>query len=259
MNQQERVAKILAMLEEQPKISQEELMSLFAISKDTARRDIVKLVESGLAERYPGGISRPVLKAQIETYSRRLIKDATEKQRIAQGALQLIPLGGTIYLDVSTTVQFLAANLPANNVTVVTNSMDNALAVSPKTGNQVYLLGGFFKADSRLLAGESVLQQLSQFNFDWAFIGGAGLTEQGVFYSELADCQLKQTVIHNAQKVCLLIDSSKINQQSAYKIGFSGIDLIITDRPLGASLMKVLAAEEIAVIIVKEGDDHDRY
>lgn len=259
MNQQERLAKILSLLETQPKIAQDELVELFGVSKDTARRDSLKLVESGLVERYPGGISRPLLKAQIETYSSRLIKQAKEKQHIAQAAVLLVQPRMTIYLDVSTTVNFLAANLTENGLVVVTNSMDNALSVAQKESNQVYLLGGFFNAKSRLLAGEAVLQQLHQFNFDWAFIGGAGLTEQGVFYSELADSQLKQAVIQNSQKVCLLIDSSKVNQQSAYKISFAGIDKIMTDKSLPPRLMKVMVAEEIEVVVVKEGGHYDNY
>lgn len=254
MNQQDRIAKLLTLLEDRGKISQEELMAIFGISRDTARRDILKLVNSGLAERYPGGISRPVLKAQIETYSNRLIKHSKEKQRIAQGVAALLQSKMTIYLDVSTTVNFLAASLLENQLLVVTNSMDNALVVPQKESNQVYLLGGLFDGNSRLLAGEAVLQQLHQFNFDWAFIGGAGITEQGVFYSELADTQLKQAVCQNSQNVCLLIDSSKVNQQSPYKISFSGIDLIMTDKPLPLGLMEVIKAEKIELVIVKEGN-----
>ncbi|AQY51042.1 DeoR family transcriptional regulator [Listeria weihenstephanensis FSL R9-0317] len=253
MNQQERLAKILSILEKQPKISQKELMSIFNISKDSVRRDIVILVEQGLAERYPGGISRPLLKAQIENYSSRLIKRAREKEEIAKEAGHLLDSEMTIYLDVSTTVHFLAANLVAHDLVVVTNSMDNALSVSQEGSNQVYLLGGFFNAKSRILTGEAVLQQLNQFNFDWSFIGAAGITEQGIYYSELADSHLKRGIIQNSQKVCLLIDSSKFNQQSAYKIDFTGINKIITDQALPPSLMNVMIAKEIDVVLVKEG------
>ncbi|MEF3399694.1 DeoR family transcriptional regulator, partial [Listeria monocytogenes] len=49
MNQKERIVEELKLLENMKTISQEELMQIFSISKDTARRDILKLVESGLA------------------------------------------------------------------------------------------------------------------------------------------------------------------------------------------------------------------
>ncbi|MCL1389240.1 DeoR family transcriptional regulator, partial [Listeria monocytogenes] len=57
MIQKERIVEELKLLENKKTISQEELMKIFSISKDTARRDILILVESGLAERYPGGVS----------------------------------------------------------------------------------------------------------------------------------------------------------------------------------------------------------
>lgn len=259
MNQKERLAKILSLLDQQSKISQKELMTIFNISKDSARRDILRLVEQGLVERYPGGISRPLLKAQIETYSSRLIQRAEQKQAIAKKAAQFLGVGMTIYLDVSTTVYFLASDLRENELLVVTNSMDNAISISQKKSNQVYLLGGYFNAESRLLAGEGVLEQLSSFNFDWAFIGGIGITEQGIFYSELADIHLKQRIIRNSQKVCLLIDSSKFGQESAYKIPFTGIDRIITDQPLSSAFMKVMAAEEIDIVIVKGEKKNNDY
>lgn len=256
MNQTERLRKILELLEEKPKLSQHELVTHFGISKDTARRDSNKLLEQGLVERYPGGISRPLLKPVLETYSNRLIKRVQEKQTIAEMAKAWLQTNMTIFLDVSTTVNFLAEQLEPLGVTVVTNSMDNALSVTKKAGNQAYLLGGFFNATSRLLAGESVLPQLDQFNFDWAFIGGAGMTEQGVMYSELGDVHLKQRVIQNAQKVCLLIDSSKFGQQSAYKIGFAGIDQIITDQPLPPAIKEAVEREGIDVMVV-EGETND--
>ncbi|MGM0169706.1 DeoR family transcriptional regulator, carbon catabolite repression regulator [Enterococcus sp. AZ135] len=253
MNQKERIAEILKMLEERQKVSQEELMEIFSISKDTARRDILKLVENDLAERYPGGVSRPILKVQIENYSNRLIKQAKEKQEIAEVAYQLVGTQMTVYLDVSTTVNFLASNLDQKNLFIVTNSMDNALAVSPKNSNQVYLLGGLFNPNSRVLSGEPVSHQLRQFNFDFAFIGGAGITEQGIFYSELTDVYLKEEIINNTQKVCLLIDSTKVNRRTAYKIDFTGIDLIITDQSFPKDLIEKLELQKIEVINV-EGD-----
>lgn len=251
MDQKERMVEILKLLEVRKKISQEELMQTFSISKDTARRDILKLVENGVAERYPGGISQPVLKAQMETYSNRLIKQAKEKKKIAESASQLVDSQMTLYLDVSTTVNFLSSSFEKNNLVIVTNSMDNALSASQKESNQVYLLGGMFNSSSRVLSGEPVLQQLKQFNFDFAFIGGAGITEEGVFYSEITDVFLKQEIIRNAQKVCLLIDHSKVNKRTAYKIDFAGIDIIITNQPLPDNIMKMLRSKGIKVIIAK--------
>lgn len=253
MSQKERLAQILKILEKQQTISQEEMISIFAISKDTARRDIVKLVDSGLVERYPGGVSLPVLKAKIEDYSNRLIKNAGDKKRIAEKASSLLGSNMTIYLDVSTTVNFLASAIDKKEVAIVTNSIDNAMSVNRKVSKQVYLLGGFLNADSHLISGASVLQQLQRFNFDYAFIGGGGITEQGVFYSELTDISLKEEIISNSQKVCLLVDGTKINKVTGYKLDFSGIDIIITNRIFPGDVLSKLTSLGIEVINIGEG------
>ncbi|MBC1367185.1 DeoR/GlpR transcriptional regulator [Listeria innocua] len=251
MNQKERIVEALKLLENQKTISQEELMRIFSISKDTARRDILKLVESGLAERYPGGVSLPILKPQIESYTSRLVKQSEQKQAIASAAGKVLKDHMTIYLDVSTTVHFLASDLEQNDLLVVTNSMDNAIAASQNEANKVYLLGGFFNFHSRILSGEPVLGQLKQFNFDIAFIGGAGLTDEGIFYSELTDVYLKQEIIRNSEKVYLLIDHTKVNTKTAFKLDFSGIDAVITDEPLPKELMQNLISKEVEVISLK--------
>ncbi|EFV4188297.1 DeoR/GlpR transcriptional regulator [Listeria innocua] len=251
MNQKERIVKALKLLENKKTISQEELMRIFSISKDTARRDILKLVESGLAERYPGGVSLPILKPQIESYTSRLVKQSEKKQAIASAAGEVIKNHMTIYLDVSTTVHFLASDLEQNDLLVVTNSMDNAIAAAQNEANKVYLLGGFFNFHSRVLSGEPVLGQLKQFNFDVAFIGGAGLTDEGIFYSELTDVYLKQEIIRNSEKVYLLIDHTKVNTKTAFKLDFSGIDAVITNEPLPKDLMQHLISKEVEVISLK--------
>jgi len=251
MNQKERLAEVLKILENRKKISQEELMEIFSISRDTARRDILKLVESSLVERYPGGISRPLLKKQIETYSNRLIKKAKEKQVIADAATELLGQKMTIYLDVSTTVNFLASELVQKELVIVTNSMDNAVSASKNEDSQVYLLGGFFKSKSRVLHGEPVLYQIKNFNFDIAFIGGAGISEEGIFYSELTDIYLKEEIIKNAQKVCLLIDSSKVNNKTAYKIDLSRVDVIVTDKPFSKEIHQTINLKNIEVRLAK--------
>ncbi|EAK8938906.1 DeoR/GlpR transcriptional regulator [Listeria monocytogenes] len=251
MNQKERIVEELKLLEKQKTISQEELMQIFSISKDTARRDILKLVESGLAERYPGGVSQPILKPQIESYTSRLVKQSAQKQKIARAAGETIKDHMTIYLDVSTTVHFLASELKQNDLVVVTNSMDNAIAASQNEANKVYLLGGFFNFHSRVLSGEPVLAQLKQFNFDLAFIGGAGVTEEGIFYSELTDVYMKQEIIRNSEKVFLLIDNTKVNKKTSSKIDFSGIDTVLTDQPLPKDLMQHLISKEVEVISLR--------
>lgn len=255
MDQKQRLAKILELLEEKKKLSQIEIAEVFSISKDTARRDILLLAESNLVERYRGGITLPYTKAKIEKYTERLITHAPEKESLAKLAItRFMKNNMTIMLDVSTTVNFIAQHIRQEHILLVTHSIDNALACSQTNEkNRIFLLGGFFNPASHMLAGPSIVEQLDQFEFDVAFIGALGINSTGIFYSELDDLYMKKRMIQNARKVCLLVDSSKVNQTSSFKLDFTGIDCIITTIPFPNEIEKVLSTHNIEVIYEKEG------
>lgn len=256
MNQKQRLAKILELLEERKQLSQEELAHFFSISKDTARRDILLLTEQELVDRFRGGISLPVIKAQIESYTDRLVSHATEKEAIAKKAIELIENNETIMLDVSTTVQFISKQLTQKGLLVVTHSIDNAVSVSENNReNKVFLLGGYFNPDSHLLYGSFIEDQLNQFYFDYAFIGASGITTDGIFYSELEDVQVKKVILQNSKKICLVLDSSKVNQTSSFKMNFDGIDIIITNSRFPTILQEKIDLYGIKVIITNEEEN----
>lgn len=253
MNQKQRLSKILELLEERNQLSQEEIVNHFSISKDTARRDILLLTEQELVDRFRGGISLPTIKAQIEKYTERLVSHAREKEAIAKKAINFIKDHDTIMLDVSTTVQFISKLLIQEDLLVVTHSIDNAISTSEnQRKNKVFLLGGYFNPDSHLLYGSSIEAQLNNFYFDIAFIGASGLTNNGLFYSEFEDIQVKKAIIQNSKKVCVVIDSSKIMQTTAYKLDLEGIDVIITDSKVPSSIQEKIDSYGIELVILNK-------
>ncbi|WP_207695961.1 DeoR family transcriptional regulator, carbon catabolite repression regulator [Enterococcus sp. DIV0212c] len=255
MNQKERIAKILELLQEKEKLEATELADYFQISKDSVRRDILLIVNEGLAERYRGGITLPIIKTKIEDYSNRLVVNSQEKIQIARKAVEKISADETIWLDVSTTVQFIAKELTQENVLIVTNSIDNAISATEVNKQQeVFLLGGYFNPNSHLLRGTSVMTQLTNFYFDIAFIGASGINEAGLFYSELEDIELKQTIIKNTKKTCVVIDNSKVRNTTNFKLDFSEIDLLITDKPLPETITAQLQKDEVTIILVEGGE-----
>ena len=82
MYQQERLSKIMKLLEEKEVLSSQEIMEAFRISRDTARRDIVKLSEKGAVIRTHGGIALPQINNIIEEYKgRQQLNVASKKDR----------------------------------------------------------------------------------------------------------------------------------------------------------------------------------
>lgn len=79
MYQEERLYEILNILREKTVLSNKEIMETFNISRDTARRDIVRLVDEGVAIRTHGGIAVPSIRTEIKDYKSRLSINSEEK------------------------------------------------------------------------------------------------------------------------------------------------------------------------------------
>ncbi len=65
MYQEERLYQIMNLLRKKKSLSKQEIMSTFNISRDTARRDIIFLVEQKIALGKHGGINLPSLEVVI--------------------------------------------------------------------------------------------------------------------------------------------------------------------------------------------------
>ena len=142
MYQEQRLEKILELLEERKQLSAKEMVDYFKVSKDTIRRDFALLSQRQLVRRTHGGLL-PLNKEPGPSYLDRSQKANKEKTAMAQKALQLIQDGQVIFLDVSTSMTLLAGLLN-KEVTVYSHSLDNAIQLSSHSQVDFHLLGGKF-------------------------------------------------------------------------------------------------------------------
>lgn len=249
MNQQERLAKILTYLDYHQTMDIQKMMETFRISRDTARRDIVKLAEKNLVVRTHGGVSSTSFQEKIENYTNRSILQLKEKQVIGKKAASIITSGELVYLDVSTTVNFISPYLREKKITVVTNSIDCAYELALSEEAIIHFLGGILNKNSRHVSGHSTLNKIKDFHFDKVFIGATGITKDGVYNGFEEDIYLKRELMKHADQVVLVADHTKINKRQHYKVlDLEHIDTFISDRPLPLDLSNTL--EEVGVEII---------
>jgi len=247
--QEERLRAILDHLDKHQRISVQEICDLFQVSRDTARRDLVKLSEQNAIVRTRGGAVLPLLKKEIQSYSDRLDLQAEVKRKIGQKAASLISSHDYVLMDTSTTVQFCAQAITSSPVVVVTNSIDIADLATRKEGMEVHVLGGQLHLESRYLYGASTLQKLNDYRVHKCFIGGGGITEEGLFVADEEDGQIVRAMIGRAEQVIALVDRSKFGQTLFYKVcGWEAIDLLVTD-DIPESMERHL--EEMGVEVVR--------
>lgn len=97
MYQEERIYKILEILKTKKTMTNQEIMDQFHISRDTARRDIVRLVSENLAVRTHGGITLNDVH-QIGNYQTRKQENEEIKNEIGKTAVSLIENNKVIFL-----------------------------------------------------------------------------------------------------------------------------------------------------------------
>jgi DeoR family transcriptional regulator, carbon catabolite repression regulator len=256
MYQEERLVSIINYLKKNSRISVEEICHLFGVSRDTARRDLVKLEEQKAIIRTRGGAIFPSAHNEIKDYTKRLKTVSNEKRMIGKKAASIINSGDRIILDASTTVQACAEQIESAECTIITNSINQAEALSVKPGVKIHLLGGELHKEHRFLYGSSVIEKLSHYYVDKVFIGVVGISEHGLTIAHEEDGMVKRKMMQRAKRVIVLADHTKIGVTDFYQFAeIHDIDLCITDKTPSKQFRELLANNNVDLLIVNELED----
>jgi DeoR/GlpR family transcriptional regulator of sugar metabolism len=248
---QERREQIIALLEQEGRVSVADLSNRFGLSKVTIRSDLDALAGKGLLVRTHGGaIASDRTDLELSFDVRRRLHP-TQKQRIGAAAAAMVEDGEAIALDASTTALALASQIKERReLTVITNGIFIALALLDVPGVTVLMPGGFLRRDSASLVGDGGQEFIERFNFRKGFFGAKGLTlEEGLTDVNSAEVAIKRDLVTHAKQVIAMVDSGKWG-----RVGFVSfasidqVDCIITDE--GAPPDMVAALRETGVDVV---------
>lgn len=247
MYQKQRVKAIIELLRKKEQLSTQEIMSEFDISRDTARRDIIEVVETGHAIRTHGGLISTHQKFPVLDFYDRQNELNSEKKEIAHKATKLIEADGLYFLDVSTIITMMAnkINKPCQ---IYTHALDNATVLSMNNQIRLNLLGGTFDYKNRFFYPEIIDDVFSDVKFDTVFIGAASLEDDGLYFKEKENAAIKRQVIKRARKVVLVAENKKFFKNSRFRgAKYSDIDVFITDQPL-TKAQRALFSENVEII-----------
>ena len=249
--QKERLDLILKTLQEKQNLSLKEIIELTNSSRDTARRDIVKLTENNLVERNYGGISMPNTFKKLDGYLQRSDDYVNAKKELAQRAAVFTNQATQIYLDVSTTVEFMPKYLTNPNLFAVTNSLDIADQLIRHAPCKSRILGGNLDAEKRCVIGTRPCLDLENYTFDYAFLSSVGIDTNGIYYAYEDDIDYKAKIRKQAKNLVLLLDSSKVNVRHNFKVlDLKQIDYIITNDHLPQKLENKLLKSKTQMIYI---------
>lgn len=217
-----RRAKALELLRREGAFSIQRLAEEIGASISTARRDVDFLTLTGHVERSRGG-------ALLSKRSRTTFEptsDVTEqvarpaKAAIGRHAAGLVEDGQSIILDSGSTVLEAAHALIERDLalTVVTNDLRIAMALRVLPKVQLIVPGGQVRGGSFTLVGAAADALIRTLYADVALIGVHSLANFRPSETSFEVASIKRSLIEAAQRVILLLDSSKFEQPAFCEI-----------------------------------------
>lgn len=235
-----------------------DLAERFAVSTVTVRSDLAALESRGRIRRVRGG----AVPSGSITVERPLEQEAgeqeAEKALISRHAAGLVSSGDVVLIDVGSTTAAIADALverrDLRDVTVVTNSLNVALALEPAADRiTVLVTGGTVRPLQHSLVNPFATLLLEQLTAHLAFVGCNGVdVEGGVTNRNLAEAEIKRAMLKAARRTVVVADGSKLGEVEVARIcQVDEVDLLVTDAGADPRVVDDLMRAGLTVTVVR--------
>jgi DeoR family transcriptional regulator of aga operon len=250
---EERRSRISEIIETRERATVPELAARFGVSAVTIRSDLDALARAGGVIRSHGGALRREEAEDVPVVLKQTLHPE-EKERIAEAAARLIRDGETIILDSGSTTARIASrigSLRLNSLTVITNALNIAVALSELSNIRLIMIGGLYRQVSASLVGPQAEQVLRGLHADRLFLGVDSLDpEIGLMTPDVLEAQLNALMIEVSQEVVAVADASKFHRRSLSVIaGVEKLNKLITDKSASREAVAALRARGVEVIL----------
>lgn len=227
MYQQERLNEILKIVERHGYVTVKFLTSALHYSNATINRDLNVLEKQKLVQRSYGGVE--AVKRRGIALPFRYHKMKAEKLKIGKRAAEFVQDGDTIFIDGSTTAEYMDEFLhEKKNLTVITNNIKLALKLS-EYGITVVCLGGTIVEKPSMLSGCLTTENAAKYKVDKMFFSTAGVNLDGEIGTTEIYYAMHTTMAKNAKEVYFLVDHDKLNMPCPMLFHFENLTAIISD------------------------------
>lgn len=228
------------------------LAAQFGVTQETVRRDLIDLEKRGVLRRVHGGaIASERFRVEPAVADRARLM-AEEKERIAQAALELVPPAGSVLLDAGTTTGALAALFPNDReLTVVSNSLPNAMTLATRRNLNLLLVGGRVRGRTLATVDDWAVGALSDLNVDVAFIAANGVSpERGLSTPDQSEAAVKRAMVEAGRRVVLLADHTKVAEEHFVRFAaIDDIDVFVTDKGMAPDDVERFERAGVEVVV----------
>lgn len=250
-----RQHQLLEIVKKNGYTSIEQLAAQLECSQPTIRRDIKKLCDDNLLQRFHGGVSL------IHTNDVRLghtFKSSymvKEKSQIAQYLLEKIKSIESVFLDTGTTCDQVAREMSKlSNKQVITHNLSAALILAKQDKHTVVVLGGVIRGGDGAVTGDETYRQIKSYIADLSIISASGLDLAGnVLDFDLEKVEVKKSMMRASTTRVLLLSSDKFRKTGVKIISsIADFDYLITDQEPDQAYIHMLKVHRLKLIVAQK-------
>lgn len=241
----QRHAYILERLRRDGTVYTSELVKELQVSSETIRKDLDSLEKDGRLTRVHGGaVPLPTASGESEaegnrspnlSFQVRNTQNIQQKKAIAEYAASLVQENQVIALDYGSTSQIFASVLRDRfrALTVITNSVRNAMILTENTGFTTILTGGILSKDEYSLVNDFA-PITDHLHIDVFFMTVTGIDPVAGFTDlRLNEVKTQNQLRRASDRTIVLADHSKFGRSSLARIcSLQEVDMIISDGEL---------------------------
>jgi DeoR family ulaG and ulaABCDEF operon transcriptional repressor len=260
MHERERHKLILNAVQERPVATIGALVEMTGTSEATIRRDIAALHLQGRLRRVRGG-AEALSPPQFVGLAGRPFKVSEtvhieQKRAIARKAASLCADGDSIILNAGTTTFQMVHYLGQSRLQVMTNSFAIAEHLVKHSRNTVMVPGGVIYREQSAILSPFDNDVTKNFFAHRMFMGAQGIGRLGIMERDPLLIQGETKLIHQAEELVILADSSKFGQRSSLILcGLDRVHTIITDDGVEDGVAALLEGAGVRLIVADAGGE----
>lgn len=253
---EERRSRLLELVRRQGFASLPALAGELEVSESTIRRDLDQLERSGAARRTHGGVFYCGAAPSLPHFEERQPDQWEQKKLIAQRAAALVEDGETVLFDGGSTTYQVAQELVGRRLQVVTNSLPVANLFASANNTDLVLIGGYVYPRTGVALGPLANAMLEQLHVNKTIMSTGGITDQGLFNSNLLLVETERAMMQAADEVIVVADSSKLGHQNlAFLCELSEVDRLVVDPAISSDWRSKIVAAGVKLVLAGSTDN----
>lgn len=228
MSKKTRLDDIITILKKNGYVTVKYLTEELHYSTATINRDLNLLENQKIVKRSYGGVELREHKSTPLVFRYHKMKLA--KNKIGKKAAEFICDGDTVFIDGSTTAQYIGQYITnKKELTVISNNMA-LLTYLSEYNIKCICLGGQIVEIPSMLGGMETVENARKYNADKMFFSTSAISAEGKIGSTETYYTMHKAMAENSSKIFYLADKGKIDAKAPLVLfDLSGVNSVISD------------------------------